>query len=92
MTTTQKRKILQRMSEIETDMAEIRRCRSEIATNGYASATISSGGGSKSYTRLDLSKLTEIMQTLQSEMKSLRSMLNKNGNQNLWSNVLVVYS
>lgn len=92
MTTSQKRKILQRISDIETDIAEIRRCRSEIATNGYASATISSGGGSKSYTRLDLSKLTEIMQTLQSEMKSLRSMLNRSGNQSLWSNVLVVYS
>lgn len=92
MTTIQKRKILQRMSDIESDINEIRRCRSEIATNGYASATISSGGGSKSYTRLDLSKLTEIMQSLQSEMKSLRNMLAKNGNQDLWKNVLVVYS
>jgi len=32
----------------------------DIATNGYASATLSAGGGSKSYTRLDTDKLREL--------------------------------
>lgn len=91
MTTAQKRKILTRISEIETDIEELKRCRVEIARNGYASASMSSGGGAKSYTRLDLSKITEAISALTSELKKLRAMLVKVGEQSLWSNVLVVY-
>lgn len=79
------------MSEVENDIAELKRCRSEIAKTGYASATISSGGGSKSYTRMDLSKITEAISALTSELKKLRAMLKNVGSQQLWSNVLVVY-
>ena len=67
------------MSEVEADIEELKRCRAEIAKNGYASATMSSGGGSKSYTRLDLSKITEAISALTSELKQLRSMLRNNG-------------
>lgn len=91
MTTVQKRKVLQRMSEVEKDIAELKRCRVEIAKNGYASATMSSGGGSRSYTRLDLSKITEAISSLTSELKKLRNMLKDIGSQTLWQNVLVVY-
>jgi len=91
MTTVQKRKILTRVSQIEADIEELKRCRVEIAKNGYASATMSSGGGSRSYTRLDLSKITEAISALTSELKKLRAMLVKVGEQSLWSNVLVVY-
>ena len=91
MTIIQKRTVLQRMSEVENDIAELKRCRSEIAKTGYASATISSGGGSKSYTRMDLSKITEAISALTSELKKLRAMLKNVGSQQLWSNVLVVY-
>lgn len=80
------------MSEVESDIAELKRCRSEIAKTGYASATMSSGGGSKSYTRLDLSKITEAISALTSELKQLRGMLNNYAQQTLWKNVLVVYS
>lgn len=76
MTIVQKRKVLQRMSEVESDIAELKRCRSEIAKNGYASATMSSGGGSKSYTHLDVSKITEAISALTSELKKLKAMLN----------------
>lgn len=75
MTITQQRKLLQRMSEVEKDIEELKRCRSEIAKNGYASATMSSGGGSKSYTHIDLSKITEAIAALTSELKQLRGML-----------------
>lgn len=75
MTITQQRKLLQRMSEVEKDIEELKRCRSEIAKNGYASATMSSGGGSKSYTHIDLSKITEAIAALTSELKQLRAML-----------------
>lgn len=39
---------------------EIDRVRHEIALTGSASATISAGGGSKSYTNLDLDKLAAL--------------------------------
>lgn len=91
MTTVQKRKILTRISAIETDIEELKRCRVEIARNGYASATMSSGGGSKSYTRLDVSKITEAISALTSELKKLRAMLRAVGEQSIWQNVLVVY-
>lgn len=80
------------MSEVESDLEQLRRCRAEIAKKGYASATMSSGGGSKSYTRLDLSKITEAISALTTELKQLRAMLNQNGQQTMWKNVLVVYS
>ena len=79
MTTVQKRKVLQRMSEVEQDLEELKRCRTEIAKNGYASATMSSGGGSRSYTHLDLSKITEAISALTSELKKLRAMLKNVG-------------
>lgn len=92
MTTVQKRKILTRISQTEADIEELKRCRAEIAKNGYASATMSSGGGSKSYTHLDLSKITEAISALTSELKKLRAMLRKNaGEQSIWSNVLIIY-
>ena len=79
------------MSEIESDLEQLRRCRVEIAKNGYASATMSSSGGSKSYTRLDLSKITEAISALTSELKKLRAMLKTVGEQSIWQDVLVVY-
>ena len=91
MTTLQKRKVLQRIQEVESDIEELKRCRSEIAKNGYASATMSSGGGSKSYTRLDISKITEAISALTGEMKKLKALLKNVGQQGIWKNVLVVY-
>lgn len=75
MTITQTRKILQRIVDIENDIDELKKARADIAKNGYASATMSTGGGSKSYTRLDLSKITEAISALTSELKQLKSML-----------------
>lgn len=91
MTIAQKRKVLTRIAQIEADIEALKKCRVEIATNGYASATMSSGGGSKSYTHLDLSKITEAISALTSELKKLKAMLVKVGQQSLWSNILVIY-
>jgi uncharacterized radical SAM superfamily protein len=92
MTITQKRKILQQIVDIEKDISELKRVRNEIAKNGYASATLSSGGGSKSYTRLDLSKISETIKQLTIELKQLRQIID-NGNQKpLWKTTLVIYS
>ena len=91
MTITQKRKILTRIAEVEADIEELKRCRSEIAKKGYASATMTSGGGSTSYTRIDISKITEAISALTSELKKLKAMLRKTGSQSIWQPVLVVY-
>ena len=92
LTTVQKRKVLQQISDLEHDIEELKRCRLEIAQTGYASASMSSGGGAKSYTRLDISKITEAISALTSELKQLRAMLKGDlGGQSLWHNVLVVY-
>ena len=92
MTITQQRKILQRVQTLEADIEVLKRCRTEVAASGYASATMSSGGGSKSYTHLDIGKITEAISALTAELKQLRGMLTANGQQSLWRNVLVVYS
>jgi len=92
MTTEQKRKILQRIVVVENDIETLRNARTEVAASGYASATLASGGGSRSYTRLDISKLTEAISALTSELTKLKAMLKRNGaSQDLWQNVLVVY-
>ena len=90
MTITQKRKVLQRISDIENDIAELKKARQEVASSGYASATVSSGGGSRSYTRSDISKITEAISALTSEMKKLRALL-AGGSSSIWTDVLVVY-
>ena len=90
MTITQKRKVLQRISDIENDIAELKKARQEVASSGYASATVSSGGGSRSYTRSDISKITEAISALTSEMKKLKALL-AGGSSSIWTNVLVVY-
>ena len=69
MTIEQKRKLLKRIAEVERDIDSLKKARTEIAANGYASATLASGGGSKSYTRLDISKITEAISALTSELK-----------------------
>ena len=90
MNITQKRKILTRITEIEADIEELKKARQEVASSGYASATVSSGGGSRSYTRSDISKITEAISALTSEMKKLREMLS-GGSSSIWTNVLITY-
>lgn len=59
MTVEQKRKVLRRIVDLEHDISELKRVRMEIASSGYASATLASSGGSKSYTRQSISSVTE---------------------------------
>lgn len=75
MTIVQKRKTLVRISECQHDIAELKRVRMELATSGTASATVSGGTGSKSYTRLDLSKINELISALSKEQVQLRNLL-----------------
>lgn len=75
MTTDQKRKILKRIVAVESDVRRLEQARLEVAASGYASATLASGGGSKSYTRTDVSKITETIAQLKQELKHLRCLL-----------------
>lgn len=91
MQITQQKKILKQIVDLESDITELKRCRLEIAKNGYASASMSSGGGSKSYTRLDLSKITELLVQMTNELKSLKALVNGKSPATP-TQILVVYS
>ena len=75
MTTVQKRKILKKIQDLELDIDNLKKTRLEIAVKGYASATLASSGGSKSYSHLDLDKITSIIEELKKELKSMHSLL-----------------
>lgn len=75
MTTVQKRKLIEKIIGIEHDIAELERVRIEIGTTGYSSATISSSGGSKSYTRLDLDKISQLILDLNNKLSQYTSLL-----------------
>lgn len=91
MTVIQKRKILFKIQQLELDIEEIRRVRMQIAKTGYASATISATGGSKSYTRTDLSDLTNLLYTLTDQLQKYRILLTGNSGP-LTKTYHVVYS
>ena len=80
MTIDQKRKILVRIQAAEADIETLRQVKIDIAKNGTASATMSGANGSKSYTRLDLTKIQETIATLTREVRRLRGMLATDGN------------
>lgn len=76
MTTQYKRRLLERISEVTDDLDELRRVRREIVKGGTASASLSAGGGSKSYTRLDLGVVTNLIRAAEVEINQLRARLN----------------
>lgn len=75
MTTVQKKKILKRIVDIEADIETLKKVRQDLLSSGYASATMSSGSGSRSYTRQDASKVSEAIAELVKELKQLRAIL-----------------
>lgn len=91
MTIVQKRKILERIVVLEKDIEELKRARTEIGTCGYASASLSSTGGSKSYTRLDLDKITNLINSLIRELNQYMNLIGC-GSANTISTIQTVYS
>ena len=92
MTTSQKKKILIRIQVLERDLETLRQVRMEVASSGYASATLSSGGGSKSYTRSSLSELTKAITEISSELNQYRTMLCNGGTTGcVYKKILHVY-
>ena len=75
MTISQKRKLLQRIVDTEAELKALKDIRMKLASAEYTSASMSSGGGSKSYTRADIGKITETIEALTVELKSNRALL-----------------
>lgn len=75
MNTVQLRKLLVKVTSLENDIDELKRVRLELAKSGYASATLSTTGGSKSYTRLDIAKITELISQMTKELEQYKNML-----------------
>lgn len=64
-----------RIAECQREIGELKRARFELGMASTQSATISSGTGSKSYTRIDLPKITELINELSRELRQLRTLL-----------------
>lgn len=75
MNIIQKRKILQKITELDESIETLKAARIEAVASGFASATISSSGGSKSYTRLSPEQITKVIDQLLKELAEWRSLL-----------------
>lgn len=63
----------------------------EVASSGYAQVTLASSGGSKSFTRISIQAITELINQMMNELVSLRALLK--GNSSLQINTIAtVYS
>ena len=93
MTTSQKKKILTHIQTLEKDLETLRQVRMEVASSGYASATLSSGGGSKSYTRSSMSEITRTIAEISRELDQYMKMLYNGGSTSCpYKTILHVYS
>lgn len=75
MNIEQKRKILRRIALVQQDIDALKDARLEVARSGYASATLASSGGSKSYTRINIKELTDLLSELSEELIGLRGLI-----------------
>ena len=91
MTTIQRKKILQRMVVIEHDLAELQRARMKVALEGVASASLSSTGGSKSFTKIDLPQLQSLIDDLRKEFNELMDIY-ESGKRDGWKHIVQVWS
>lgn len=90
MTTARKKQILVRIATLQRDIDVLKRVRMEVLSSGYASATLSTSGGSRSYTRLDVAKITETLAELQDELGKTRALLS--GSDGGFKTIFTVYS
>lgn len=75
MTVIQQKKILVRIAQVEQDIEVLKKVRLDAVASGFASATISTSGGSKSYTRLTPDQITKVIDELLKELQQLRNLL-----------------
>lgn len=82
MTIIQKRKILKKVVDLESDIEKLKKARIDLASNEFVSATLASSGGTKSYTRADVGKITEAIRQLEIEYKKYHTMLSEQSSTN----------
>lgn len=75
MDISQKRKILEKMAKIQAQIDELEDVRFKLASAEFVSASVSSGSGSKSYTRADVGKIQEMLRLLKKEISGYRRLL-----------------
>ena len=75
MTVYQKKKVLQKIAEIEQNIDVLKEARLEAMANGYASASISSGGGSKSFSRFTPEQYSKLIAELERELRQYMSLI-----------------
>lgn len=90
MTIGQKRKTILKIQKIEGDILALEDVRLRLASAEEASVSISAGGGSRSYTRADLGKLTSAIACLKVQLRNLRKLL-AGENQALGRAIYTVY-
>lgn len=92
MTINQKRKILTRIQNLERDIETLKQVRMDLASSEFVSATLSSGGGSKSYTRQNIGQLNDAISELVKELNQYRRMVTTDSTNGLnFGSILVVY-
>lgn len=90
MTIGQLRKIIAKVNRLEAEIERLEEVRIRLASAEFASATVSAGSGSKSYTRADLSKVDATVKTLKRQLANCRKLLNGE-NQGLGKAIYTVY-
>lgn len=75
MTISQRRTLIERINSIESDIQTLERVLVEISSSGYASATISTSQGSKSYTRANVNDIQKTILFLRKELRRLNNKL-----------------
>lgn len=90
MTIAQRKKIMKKIVGLEQDIETLKATRLEIATKGYSSATIASGGGSKTYSRMDIDKISNLISELMKELAEWRNLLTT-GNPRQIKTMVTVY-
>ena len=75
MTVEKERKILQKIQTIQTEISALEDARARLATHEYVTVSMSSGSGSKSFSRQDITKIQYALNQLRKELVSLRKML-----------------
>jgi len=75
MTDIARQNLLKNKAQLIFWITEIDRVIHDIAVKGTASASISAGGGSKSYTKLDVSKLYEVRMDYTSRVSQIQRRL-----------------
>lgn len=75
MSIDQKRKILEKIKKIQDRITELEDVRFKLASSEFVSASTSSGTGSKSYSRQNLTQINDAILQLKRELKSYKRLI-----------------